>query len=475
MAAAHPAPALAARNCPTVSGYVYHDVNDNGLRDPGEPPIPGGIMELRNAEGALAGTSTVDENGYYEFFFDATQEAAPLSTEFSATFPTEVTNWTDSRTVPPFDTETGTLTAVDISQTATITSSVAAESLDSEPTIITATVSGEVSVSVGDHSSLSVPHVQAGQFSAEAYDGTSDWDGPSGHNFGEHTASDSNTVTVEGSALDLFTGPDSVSVDATVDATSNTSGSGNVLNLIATTASVEAALTYHYIPFTCLTGGSYTIIQTEQPPAYADGRETAGNVTPLPGTDESDEITVFVGEDDVPNNNFGELTGSLAGYVYVDFDDDGIFDPEEPPIPGVRVHLIGRTLTNDTVEMTMHTLADGSYFFGGLFAGAYEILETQPEEYRDGKDTIGTQGGTVSNDQFSINLGVGVQGWENNFGELPNITATVPSGTGTPGATTPGPEGSQTPKVSQTPARRRPRALLMRVGDLPDCPWAVQR
>ncbi|MFQ5380599.1 MAG: SdrD B-like domain-containing protein, partial [Dehalococcoidia bacterium] len=66
---------LPARTCPRVSGYVYHDVNDNGLRDPGEPPLGGGAMELRAADGSLAGSTRAAEDGYYEFFFDATAEA----------------------------------------------------------------------------------------------------------------------------------------------------------------------------------------------------------------------------------------------------------------------------------------------------------------------------------------------------------------------------------------------------------------
>ena len=48
------------------------------------------------------------------------------------------------------------------------------------------------------------------------------------------------------------------------------------------------------------------------------------------------------------------------------------------------------------------------------------MQETQPGFFPDGQDTIGSEGGTTSNDQFSlITLGSGDAGTGYNFGELP--------------------------------------------------------
>jgi hypothetical protein len=60
----------------------------------------------------------------------------------------------------------------------------------------------------------------------------------------------------------------------------------------------------------------------------------------------------------------------------------------------------------------------------------YMLTETQPSFYRDGKDTAGTLGGTVTNDQLaSIAAGPADDGAEYNFGELlPNIE--FPQGNG---------------------------------------------
>ena len=62
--------------------------------------------------------------------------------------------------------------------------------------------------------------------------------------------------------------------------------------------------------------------------------------------------------------------------------------------------------------------------FSGLAAGTYTITETQPAGYTDGKDTIGTQGGTVGADTFTgIVLSGGVSGSNYNFGEhAPPVT-----------------------------------------------------
>ncbi|WP_228027354.1 SdrD B-like domain-containing protein, partial [Pseudaquabacterium pictum] len=66
------------------------------------------------------------------------------------------------------------------------------------------------------------------------------------------------------------------------------------------------------------------------------------------------------------------------------------------------------------------TDANGFYQFTNLRPGTYNVAETQPAGYLDGKDTIGTTGGTAGNDLLSgITLVAGANSVENNFGELP--------------------------------------------------------
>ena len=112
---------------------------------------------------------------------------------------------------------------------------------------------------------------------------------------------------------------------------------------------------------------------------------------------------------------------SIGGFVYVDFDNDGVFDPGEPPIPGVTVTLTGDEDTGAPVNQSTITDTDGSYLFDDLNPGTYTITETQPNGFGDGIDTAGTPApvGQQNNDEFaSIDLNSGVNGVNYNFGEL---------------------------------------------------------
>ena len=119
--------------------------------------------------------------------------------------------------------------------------------------------------------------------------------------------------------------------------------------------------------------------------------------------------------------NFGNfpILSSIAGNVYVDANNNGNIDAGEPPIGGVIVTLTGTNNLGQPVNLTTTTAPNGTYSFNNLRAGTYKLTETQPINFIDGKDTIGTPGGTTTNDMFSnINLPPGFNGVQNNFGEL---------------------------------------------------------
>lgn len=120
-------------------------------------------------------------------------------------------------------------------------------------------------------------------------------------------------------------------------------------------------------------------------------------------------------------------TNSLAGNVYYDADNDGVFDGTESGIGNVDVRLRGTDHLGNSVDTTIQTQADGSYLFDDLRPGTYRITETQPttaangNAYLDASDTIGTPGGNTANDEFSnivLPTGVETNGTGNNFGEL---------------------------------------------------------
>ena len=119
------------------------------------------------------------------------------------------------------------------------------------------------------------------------------------------------------------------------------------------------------------------------------------------------------------NGGPGATLGSLSGYVYRDFNNNGIRETGETGINFVRITLTG---TNDLGAVFVETFTDteGFYHFDDLRPGNYTITEEQPSDFDDGKDTAGTLGGDNSTNDVlaSILLGAGQHGVEYNFGEL---------------------------------------------------------
>ncbi|MFN0095448.1 MAG: choice-of-anchor E domain-containing protein [Dehalococcoidia bacterium] len=433
--------------CPVISGYVYYDINNNGLRDAGEPAISGSTIELRGPGGTVVASDSSDGSGYYEFVYDASPTVAQQTSKVTALWPTTTTDWTIAKTLPQFNPALGTLRKVEVTVAATITSTLKAESLDLDEATITGTVGGVVTASgPGGVEAVVSPTLNAGSFEAEPYDGDPDFEGPSGFDFGAKSASNSKTTTVtDPSQLAAFTGQGNVTFTAAVIATSKTTGGGNVLNEIHTKASAEVTIIYSYTPPTCIKPGSYTIVQTPQPGGYTDGRETRGNTAPIPGSQASDAIEVTFTGANLPNNNFGELKASIHGCVYVDANNNGLKEAGEAPISNVVITLAG------PISDSQFTGLDGCYLFTGLPAGTYTVTEIQPAGYLDGKDTIGACTGTTANDQFpSIIVPAATHCPNNNFGELfaPNPT---PTATPTTPPCQPGSPGCPTPAATCTP------------------------
>jgi len=112
------------------------------------------------------------------------------------------------------------------------------------------------------------------------------------------------------------------------------------------------------------------------------------------------------------------IAASISGYAYCDINDNGVRDAAEIGIPGALVTLTGTDAQGHFVEVSRLTAGDGSYLFEDLEPGTYAIDEAQPEVFLDGKDTLGSLGGNVSNDRFSnIVLTADAEGTGYNFGE----------------------------------------------------------
>jgi hypothetical protein len=412
-------------NATTISGFVYNDLNNNGIKDPGEPPIANVQVELHNAQNVVVGTAITDANGYYQFDHD--QTVSPQVQTITKTFPfgPTLTNFVANGGVQQFDPSLGTLVEVDVTNAGSITSDIQVENTStSSASTITANVGGSLTLSGPSGLTVQTNLSQnAGTFNASIYDNKLDFGGTSGKDFGNSTAVGTQTAVLTGAAMNAFIGGGSVPLSETAVATSSATGGGNLLVGVASSAAGQVTVTYKYIADNSLKPGNYVIYET-QPPGYFDGKESSNGVVlnhPI-GTDYI-PVTVTTQGQNLPNNDFGELkASSLSGYVYGDISvggyNDGIKQPGEPGIAGTTIVLDGNDDTGHVSRVTT-TDANGFYKFDNLRAGGYTIFEVQPAGWQDGKDTIGTPGGDTINDQFgNIQLAQGFDGVNNNFGEL---------------------------------------------------------
>ena len=98
---------------------------------------------------------------------------------------------------------------------------------------------------------------------------------------------------------------------------------------------------YH---FDHLAPGTYRVVET-QPVGYFSVGAKAGTVNgvthgSVTTPDIVSGIELLGGEDSVHNDFAEALPNSLSGYVHADRNADCVFDPGEPPIAGVVLHLL---------------------------------------------------------------------------------------------------------------------------------------
>jgi hypothetical protein len=120
---------------------------------------------------------------------------------------------------------------------------------------------------------------------------------------------------------------------------------------------------------------------------------------------------------------------SLSGVVFSDLNDDGQVDFGEQGIAGVTINLDGIDLLGNPVHLSQATDADGAYIFHDLRPGSYTITEPQqPAGYTPGIAPVGTGGGTVSGDQFTVTLPAGLDAMNYNYGERPAAGGPIQKG-----------------------------------------------
>lgn len=411
----------------TISGFVFNDLNNNGLRDPGEAPLANSKVELRNAAGLVIAQTITDSNGYYVFDRDQTVSQVPLTLTRSLTFDAAPTDFEISSLLTQFDPSLGTLLEADFDLSGFIRSKIWAENLSTASGAnITGTVTGSLTLTgAGLNTTVNTTPVQQ-QFSASKYDGSTDYAGTSGKFFGERTSTGTGTIVIGNgdNRLQNFVGEGTVELVLNGEANSTAKGGGNITSLFDSAGGGSVTVTYRYRLSDALQPGTYTVVQTSAPPGMLDGKESR-NGTVLPNTIGTDTITVILTNQDATNNNFAEvMPAQLCGAAYIDANNDGHRDPGETGIPSVVIVLTGTDDRGKAVRIQQITDLDGDYCFTGLRPGTYTIKQTPPIGFLPGQVNVpGTIGGQAQVNCFtSIQTPPGAEGSGYDFAWLKPAT-----------------------------------------------------
>lgn len=429
--------------CNTISGFVFLDSQNDGIYQPAlDKAIAGNTIELLNSSGVVVAKATTGANGAYAFSTDSTINTAPMTLSKTYSVPGQLTNIAATLNLNKFDTSLGTLTQVDILYDGTLVGQMKVENTSQTSSqLISGDISGTFKL-VGQGVSLSTSITSAfGPFNASAYDGTLDYAGTSGIDFGAKTSLTSRSLSLkasDGTDLTAYQGTGTLPFNLTVNGSSPASGGGNVIYNARTSASANVTAVYHYIPSNCLAPGNYTIVQPAEPTGTLNGKDSInGSVLPPTPSGKPDSIPVTLKNADLANNDFGEIKpAEIKGFVYQDVNLSKLRDAGDLGIANVQVLLQGTDDLGNAVSQLEATDGTGAYDFPNLRPGTYSTaLPTNPPGYINWFDSKGNivaiPGSDKTNVIPGIKIGPGDLAAENDFGEItggtPQGCTTMPS------------------------------------------------
>lgn len=432
-----------------ISGYVYHDRNDDGRRDDGEEAIPGATIELVNDSGQVIATTQTNNQGLYRF-----AGLQPGNYSIRQIQPTGFLDGLDAA---------GTIDGVVVGAAVNPGDLITSVAIRQGQTGINynfgelrpATLSGRVHVdSNGDclydpgelllagvtirlinASGIEVASTQTNSQGVYTFTDippgtyTVIQEQPEGYFPGTARPGSAGGIKETSNRIGSITlGSGEVAVDydfcekppaeisgyVYVDQNNNNRRddgeppiAGTRVDLIDSTGRPVATTTTAasgFYRFTFLPAGQYTLRQT-QPVGYLQGSQQAGSA----GGDDSlqdviSQVPIVYGAI-LTDYNFGELLpSSISGYVFVDGNGDCIRQDHEPGLSGVLIELFdgaGQLVTY------AHTNEHGFYEFGGLVPGQYRIVQTQPEGYFSGAARPGSGGGRAAGGDIITDIPIG--------------------------------------------------------------------
>ncbi len=173
----------------------------------------------------------------------ATGAASATTISFSDSVANTTTNWSDIFSLSQFDSSLGILNSVTFNYGGTLGSSFKVESLDSAPATVTANTAGSLVFGVPLSNALNIN--ATGNQLLGVFDGTIDFGGASGFDFGTITGSNSSSLTLL-SSLSAYIGLGTYGITVQALGLSNAQGAGNLLAQINTSAAANIEVIYDY-------------------------------------------------------------------------------------------------------------------------------------------------------------------------------------------------------------------------------------
>ncbi len=449
----------------SLSGHVYEDSNDDGIRQTGERLLGGVLIELIDANGNRVAQTRTDDNGFYKFTF-----LPPGTYKLKETTPEGFVDGKD---------RAGTIGGVVVGQVDsaadTISRIVLPSGMDGidydfgelregelEGIVIADTNGNCILDAEGDHP---IPNVLVQLLDGNGHvikETRTDANGryrftgllpgtyaireiqPEGYFQGNHRAGTgggdasvqdliSSIVLLSGDTFQDYNfceiPPATISglvyVDTNGDAFFQPTEkrlAGVRIELIDSTGQViqttNTADDGTYI-FRQLPPGSYSLREI-QPAGYFHGGQKAGSHGGDDSIDDLISSILIPAGKNLVDYDFRELEpASIAGKVFNDIDGDCTHDPDEPPIAGVLIHLLDQ---NGNIVQSTFTGADGRYEFVNLRPGVYGIREIQPDGFFQGgqKAPESLQADLSVRDQITnVRLGSGQVATDLDFCERP--------------------------------------------------------
>jgi hypothetical protein len=370
------------------------------------PSATGGTLSMQSLLGSnfssLSSPPTTNANL-------PTTPSAAQTQSVTATFAPFTTGGSATQTVAQFDPSLGTLNSIQIILNGKLTSDVKVENLDSAASDVSAQVNGNLTLQGPGSLSASVTPSINEDTTLSASDGTLDYGGSSGKDFGDQSAQASQTIDLAAGNNDLsaWIGTGAVSLTELAQSTSTVSGSGNEQVHINSEGSGTVQVIYSYTP-------APPAVPPAVPPASPPPCDNSPPAVPPaapPPVSPPATCTTPTGP------------GSLTGIVYVDAGKLNQFAQGDPGVPGVTVNIHGTTVTGQSVNLTTTTGQDGTYSFTNLQAGLYALTDqlttAQQAQFQSGAETLGSLGGAIVGNEMIVAIPQGGNGMCYDFGVDP--------------------------------------------------------